>query len=136
MTDVLGTVRWQFQDTETNETWTMPINPNKMSSPEFARNLRYAYGLKRGLDRPRTMARPPSIVDLTWGGVIYTQEHHDKLAYWARKEVPVILTDHMGRSWEVVMKSFVPTDRRPKNSEQRSRFTYEMSALIMRQVTP
>ena len=126
--------RWTFRDVETGEVWTMPINPNTMSSPEQTRDLRTARGTRRLQNRVRTIARPPAITEWSFGGVIYTKEHYDTLAAWARRSGVIEITDHTGRSWQVMMRSFQPKDRAPRGPNRMWRFTYSMNVVILRKV--
>lgn len=131
------TIRWNFLDTVTDETWTVPINPNTMTDPlGVTREFQFgaAHGqVDGGGGRPRTLEGKPQIVDWSFGGVIYTKAHYDKLNYWAQKTTAVRIKDHLGRTFEVAMKSFEPVDRRPTPAKP-WRFTYTMRALVLRRV--
>ena len=105
--------RWTLVDTETDETWTMPINPDSMDSPFPMRQFVHAKGVSGGLNRTRTFLAKPQATVIGFGGVIRTKEHHDALEAWARKSVPIELTDHLTRTWRVYITEFVPTDRKP-----------------------
>ena len=105
--------RWTFVDTVTSETWTVPINPDSMSSPFPTRQFVHAKGFAGGLNRTRTFLAKPQATVIEFGGVIRTKAHHDALEAWARKTVPIELTDHLARSWRVYVTEFIPTDRRP-----------------------
>lgn len=131
----LPTVRWTFTDMDTGESYTVPINPNNSSDPEGpARNLTYAYGVAAGQERVRTIERPPDINTWQFGGVIYTKEHYDALASWARKTGLVHISDHLGRTFEVIMQTFEPTDRRPRPNRMWN-LTYTMRAMVLRRVS-
>lgn len=110
----------------------MPINPDSMTSPHPTKNLTFAKGIRRGHSRSRTFMTPPPPVEWTWEGPIRTQAHHDALEEWATKG-EVHVTDHLGRSWAVVMQSFDPIDRRP-TPQTPWRMRYSMTALILRQL--
>lgn len=127
-------VRWTFVDPETSETWTVPVNPNHMSSVESTRNIKTAYGSRRLQNRIRTIVRPPSITEMTFGGVIYTEDHYETLVSWSKKTGPIRITDHLGRTFEVIMKAFDPKDRRPKPGRE-WRLTYEMHALVLGRIS-
>lgn len=128
--------RWIFHDPEEAETWTVPINPNKMTDP-LARSRDFRFGVS---SRSNNISAPAAIrgleaaaqqpVEWTFGGVIHKQVHHDSLEYWARKPGEIEITDHFGRVWTVAIKTFEPTERRPTLSKP-WRFTYEMRALVL-----
>lgn len=126
-------MRWTLTDPATAETWTMPINPDSMTSPHPPKDFAsFAKGIKGGHNRSRSFMVPASPVEWTWEGAIRTPEHHDALEAWSKKGT-VRVTDHLGRTWEVVMQRFEPSDRRPTpNTPWRMR--YSMTALILRQV--
>lgn len=127
--------RWIFHDPDLDETWTVPINPNSMTDPEN-RTRAFTFGIRSrssnisaaGAIRGIETASP--IVEWEFGGVIHTQEHHDNLEYWARKPGEIEITDHFGRTWVVLMKTFEPTERRPTPSKP-WRFTYEARAEVL-----
>jgi hypothetical protein len=127
--------RWIFTDPHSAETYTVPINPNKMSDPE-AKQRDFQFGSRSrstalaAPDAIRGIENPAQLVEWTFEGVIYHQDHHDALEHWARKPEEVEITDHFGRVWEVVMVAFVPSERRPTPNKP-WRFTYEMRATVI-----
>lgn len=133
------TVRWVLTHVETGDSWTMPINPNSMSSPHQDRQLATAYGTKAvagvgGGERIRTFRTPSPAKEWTFGGVIRTKEHYDALEEWAKKSGKVRITDHLGRTFEVLIQSFQPEDRKPMATVT-WRLTYQMSTLLLRRVS-
>lgn len=127
----MTTTRWVLVDVHTDETWTMPINPDQMSSPLQDRSIATSYGTQAGPDRVRSFVTPTAAKEWTWGGVIRTKAHYDQLAYWARKSRKVRVTDHLGRTFEVLMQAFAPVDRRP-TGQTPWRLRYEMTTLVLR----
>lgn len=131
----MDTKRWIFFDPETDETWTVPINPNTMTDPE-AKQRSFQFGVaSRSSARSnrsviRTFESAAQPIEWTFGGVIHTQDHYEKLERWARKPMDIHITDHLERTWHVVMKTFEPTERRP-TMRKPWRFSYEMRALIL-----
>lgn len=126
-------MKWVLNDPDTAETWTMPINPDSMSSPHPAKPLRHAYGVRTGLHRARTFMAAQAPVRWTFGGVIRTQAHYDALEDWASKDI-VHITDHLARTWVVVMQGFDPVDRRP-TPQTPWRLRYQMQTLILRRLS-
>lgn len=130
--------RWIFHDPDTDETWTVPINPNSMTDPEN-RTRDFQFGVRsRSANIPapaaiRGIENPLPIIEWEFGGVIHTQVHHDTLEYWSRKPGEIEITDHFGRTWVVLMKTFEPTERRPTPSKP-WRFSYEMHADVLERV--
>lgn len=127
------TIRWTLYDPNMPELWTMPINPDKMDSPHFGRSLGSAEGTRQD-SRVRVIDTAPQMKEWSFTGVIRTQEHHDKLHYWAQKRNPIHVKDHLGRTFEVVIKRFDPVDRRPTATVPwRGRYT--MTCLLIRRVS-
>lgn len=123
------TQRWTLRDTQTNEVWTMPINPDSMTSPVRRRQLRFALGGRRD-GRIRAMRVAAEAEDWEWSGAIRTQAHYDALLAWADKAVPVDVTDHLGRTFRVVITDFNPTDRKPtRRTSWRLRYTMKTKML-------
>jgi hypothetical protein len=128
----MTTTRWVLTDTVTAETWTMPINPDSMSSPLQGRTLKFGYGYR--LDpRVRAFSGQREPVEWEWSGVIRSKSHYDALVAWAEKSVAVDVTDHLGRTFRVFLTEFNPTDRRP-TPRVSWRLRYAMKALILERV--
>lgn len=128
----MTTVRWVLRDTSTGAQWTMPINPDSMSSPFSARNMKYAGGWAKDR-RLRAIAGARAPVEWEWSGAIRSKSHYDRLVEWAEKSVAVDVTDHLGRTFRVYLVEFTPTDRRP-TPRVSWRFRYTMKALILERV--
>ena len=134
--------RWILQDPKADESWTMPINPDRMTSPHPKKSLRHAYGVWLGgkpygpesRDAIRTFLTPPSLTEWQWEGVIRSEEHYQAYVHWTEKSHEVRVTDHLGRTWEVLFSRFEPEDRRPmKNVPWRLR--YKVTAQITRRIS-
>lgn len=130
MTAVL---RWRLRDVETGDTWTMPINPNQMSSPTRGRNISTVYGTRKGPHRLRSFQTPTDAAEWTFGGVIRTEQHYLDLVEWAKKDRKVRITDHLGRTFEVLMEALDAVDRRPTPAAP-WRMTYTMKTLLLRRI--
>lgn len=128
------TTRWTFTEVATTATYTVPINPDAMSSPTQERQASTAFGISGGRVRPRTLMSPPQAKEWEFSGAIRTQEHHDALLEWSRKDGLVRVTDHLGRVFEVMFTSFQPTERQPTRSTP-WRLRYTMKALLLRRIS-
>lgn len=126
--------RWILTHVDTSETWTMPLNPNKMSSPHQDRSIQTSYGTRQGTQRLRGFVTATEAKEWTWSGVIRTKEHYDKLEEWAKKTGRVRVTDHLGRVFEVFIQEFIPEDRQP-NKKVSWRLTYQMTTLLLRRIS-
>lgn len=104
------TVRWIFTDLVTSDTYTPPINPNKMTTITG----RKATTSVPGDTGPLTITVQPRPIDFSFGGVMYDQEHYDALAELVERRHPYRITDHLGRTFDVLLNRFEPEDRPPR----------------------
>lgn len=125
----MATVRWVLRDTVTDATWTMPINPDAMTSPFDRRVFKFARGWRKD-NRVRTFMTPSTPAEWEWSGVIRSKDHYDRLVEWAEKSVAVDVTDHLGRTFRVFITDFEPTDRRP-TPRTPWRLRYAMKSRVM-----
>ena len=132
------TVRWVLEDLVAAETYTFPINPKTAGAPFGSRSLTCAQARgwvdqDAGLNRLRMFESPARPVDWEFGGSIRTQEHHDALLYWSKKSNEVRVSDHLERTFEVIIRAFRPVDERPTPTIP-WRMSYTMNALVLRRV--
>ena len=128
----MAVVRWTFTDPYTDETWVHTINPDQATSPFPVTTGTYGAGVRTGLTAARTILPPLKAVEWTFGGAIRSQAHHDELVSWARRG-PVHLTDHLGRTFVVVLTGLDVTERKPTKTLN-TRWRYTMRALLLRQL--
>lgn len=125
------TTHWTFTDPITSEVWTVPINPDSMTSPEKpAKALQVA---RQGL-RVATLETKPTSWSWDFSGAIRTQAHHDALADWAGRDHAVLISTHLGRQYRVFITDFEPAEP-PKPSRLPWRMRYTMKTLILERVT-
>lgn len=127
----MSTQRWKLVDTETGDSWVMPMNPRTMTAPPNVRTIRTGYGVASGVNRLRSFETPAVAQPWEWTGYIRSQDHHDTLRKWALKSGVIEVHDHLGRVFEVAITDFVPTDRRP-TVRTPWRLTYTMKTLLLR----
>lgn len=125
--------RWSLYDPSTSETWTFPINPNKMTSPHpaksstiFARNVSQVDD-STGISRVFQQRQEP--YEWSFSGVIRSQEHYEDFRDWARRVVRLRLTDHFGRVWSIRFDS-VDMDEQKPTFRHPWRFTYTAKATV------
>ena len=125
------TVRWVIRDTVTDESITVPVNPNKMGSPTAARTLKWSFapdGVLRGID---TGAERP--VSWTFSGVLLDKNHYDLLLAWAQRDTVLHITDHLDRTFEVIIERYDPIERRPSGTRP-WRATYTITCLLLKAI--
>lgn len=113
----------------------MPLNPNSMTSVTFDKQLdTFVGGVHNTLTEVRTIQSAAPAKDWSFGGVIRTKAHYDGLVYWAKKSGKVRVTDHLGRTFEVLIRQFDPEDRKPTGTVA-WRLQYTMKTLLLRRVS-
>lgn len=123
-------VRWQLEEVETDEVVTLELNPNEMASYTFPREFEFA---KNDDSRMRAVKARRAPLSWSFGGVVRTQAHHDLLVEWQQKPGKVRVTDHLGRTFEVMMSSLDMRDRRATLANS-WRFTYTFNCLLLRRI--
>jgi len=132
----MSVVRWTLYDPVADETTTLPINPNTATSPFGSKSIASAQGLESdalGRKRMRLTQSASSPVEWQFGGVIRSEAHHDELLRWTEKSNEVRVSDHLGHTFEVIIRKIEFADRRPMPTNQ-WRLTYTASALVLRRV--
>jgi hypothetical protein len=122
----LGTTafrRWKFHDYLTGETYFFEMNPNSMSTP-FLSQQTTSLGRSpiSGATAATRVVQPP--IDWSFSGNIRTVSFQAALQYWFEKSNKVTLTDHLGRRWIVMPKSFGPYPR-PNRKSAQHRWRYD-----------
>lgn len=118
--------RWVFTDPVTSATYTLPINPNSMTSP-FRKTSKQTLPASPVDGRVRVLSTPQP-VDWQFGGVIRAQAHYDALLEWVTKPNPVTITDHLGRTFTVLLTSFEPQDQRARLA---TKWTYTIKGYVI-----
>ena len=73
-------------------------------------------------------------VEWTFGGVLLTKDHYDSLLEWTKKLTVVRITDHLLRTFEVIITRFDPVERLP-TATRAWRADYTMTCLLLKEVT-
>lgn len=136
----MSVVRWIFRDISDGESVVLPLNPNKMSSPTFQRNMEFAWGTRAneswsgGISRIRAIdngqGQPTT---WTFEGVILKESHYNLLLAWTKRLQVLHMTDHLSRTFEVIIQRFDPIERLP-SATNAWRVDYSMSCLLLREI--
>lgn len=129
----MSVVRWMFTDPQLSTSVYVPINPNKMDSPGRPRQMQFSWGSAWGQDRMRGIDRSTPAKEWNFGGVLLTESHYNLLLDWTNKLKILHITDHLGRTFEVVIKKFDPVERLP-NALRPWRADYTMTCLILKEL--
>lgn len=127
---------WKFTDPETLEEYLFPVNPFQDSGVSYNKNFRYLASITArksgfGLDTISTVINQSHIDVKTpsYTGYTYTEEQFDNMQYWANKNYPVELSDDLGRSWLIRIRSFKPERVRSRSFPYKHRYVLEFIIL-------
>lgn len=123
--------RWELRDDAAGEAYVFPINPDSMTSPLPERS--YTFARAAGAQSARTVMAAPTAVQWQFGGAIRTQDQHDALEAWSQRPGKLVVTDHLGRKFEVMITAFEATERTPTRRTP-WRLRYTVKADILRQL--
>lgn len=126
-------IRWRITEPVSTDAAIVQINPNKMDAPTTARTMTFAWGEKWGLDIMRGIDRPTPPRSWTFGGVLLTEAHYNLLLTWTKRLQVVHITDHLGRTFKVVIQKFDPVERLPTATKP-WRADYTMTCLLLGEV--
>lgn len=132
----VSVVRWKFVNTVDDTEVVLPLNPNEMSSPTNTRSLQFAWTSRESFEgRPRLIdSGITTPTEWTFGGVMKTKAHYDLLLEWAKLAQILRVTDHLGRTFEIIITKFSPVPRR-QSALNDWRYTYTMNCLLLKEVT-
>lgn len=98
-------VAWTLTDNSTGvaEVYEFPINPSEFKPPGRRANITQESTTApngqaivfQGRDQTRTG---------TMNGAVIQEQHYTDLKYWFDKWTPLVLTDDLGQSWNIVIQ--------------------------------
>ena len=102
--------RWQLDDYSTGSqvNITFDINPNTADLPNHDANFTTSATVAPNGQHIRFMGKDPAPT-LSFGGAINTQSFYTTLNTWSQKRYPLVLTDDLGQSWDVLVKEWTFT---------------------------
>lgn len=121
------TIRWTFTDPVAGDSYTMDMNPNAMSSLGGPLQVRAAGIMPKG--KVLLYGRPALPTDWEFTGVLRTQAQYEAFVDWMDRPNRIHLTDHLGRTLTIQMKSFAPVGGRARRGVP-WRHTYSIKALV------
>ncbi len=130
-----GVQRWQFIDIASGEHWTVPINPNAMTSPFPAR--KYTVNATTAGPNGGTHVVYEALADpvpWTFSGTCLTLDHVNGLLAWSGIKNKIKIVDHFGRTFTVTLDQFdvIPAQVR----SHMERHTYTMHATVYAYLPP
>lgn len=104
--------RWSFIDPAPGgETFTFPINPSKMSSPHYVRNVTPEHTLAPS-GQPIIWEGLPDPAPWTIEGSVETQAHYEAIERFYALRRRFYVVDHLSRAWVVSFESFEPVKKK------------------------
>lgn len=121
-------VRWHLTDPATSEDYEFEINPNEGGSPQR----------KRLVDSTPTVA-PDGIpiiyegrespIELSWSGILRTEEQFNAIRKWYNKRHQILLTDDLGRTMWIYIIGFSPNRVRAQQAPWKHEYSIEARVL-------
>lgn len=126
-------MRWSIQDLATGETFRFQHNPKAMSSvaqPHRTTSLRAS-----PIDgKIRAMRQPDSPFPWQFTGKVRTAVEYERLVDWCDRRNRLRITDHLGRTHEVLMQAFEATPVEKSGNGNPWLFTYTVKAIYYRRI--
>jgi hypothetical protein len=130
------TTRWTLHDPSLGETWALPNNPYEMTSPQPRREITSFGGVRDNLSQQRTFEAPMSRpVEWSFTGKIRGEDDYEAWHAWAARPGVVHITDHLGRTWKCMFRTF-EAEEQPQSSRQTRRYIYNATVLNLGRTTP
>lgn len=104
-------VRWEFEDPQTLDTYTFEVNPREGGTPRYTRSFDTQKAVAPDGQAILFEGRR-SLSTSSISGVILTETEFLAMLEWFNKPYPVLLTDDLGRQFEIAITAFSPTRRR------------------------
>lgn len=121
--------RWVFTCPATGETYTVPRNPDQMTSP-FATRTVSAKFTSAVSGKALLTEGAPALAQWQFGGTCVDAAHYEKLRHWVNDiNSRVTITDHYGRVITCVLTFF---DAKPRRDMHRYwSHTYQITAMVI-----
>lgn len=96
----MSVVRWTFEDPVTSDIAEFYVNPKEGGSPSYAKNI--VFKNTAGPDgRVIVFEGRPEVKELSFNGVILTEEEYDFFVEWFNKKNQFYVTDDLGRIFSI-----------------------------------
>ena len=126
----MARIAWRWEDLSDGSVVYMPINPNEGASPNYEKNLTTTTTTAPGNTGAVLIfegADTPS--EFSFSGVLLTQAHYEFIYnLWTKRHL-LRLTDDLGRTFVVYLKTFAPA--RKLSYTYPWKHTYQASAVIV-----
>lgn len=106
-------------------TFIFAVNPSAMTTPYAPKDVTVG-GMN--IDGSfATVQNPTKAAEWTLTGNVYSTTEYGNLKTWHDKDIVLLMTDHLGRTWNVLSLDLNMTDRRDtRNNSQRYTYTWKL----------
>lgn len=112
----MARVAWTLYDSVEDETYSFDVNPSEGGTPDYAKNLtKTATIAPDGNIVLFEGARPAQTLEVS--GIILEEDQFDTFVDWESRRRVLLLTDDLGRSFNVLIERFSATRQRRRNRE-------------------
>lgn len=125
-------VAWKLYDPVANETVVFPNNPREMGSPHPQKTISFGGRAARGTIAGS--ANPAEPTKWSFSGKSRDQGFYNALVSFRNKENPIQVTDHLDRTWEMVITGIGINEARP-SALHATRFTYTVEGFITARIS-
>ena len=124
-------LRWVFLDPSSGETYTVPRNPDAMTSPFPQRTLTSKF--TSALDGQALLLEgSPTLANWQFSGTVQDAAHYEALRHWCNDiGGRVTITDHYGRDIVCVLSQFAPVPVRNLVKGKYWDHTYQINATVV-----
>lgn len=124
----MARIAWNFYDPSTSDSYDWVINPNEADSPQYTKNIYQTSSsgpdgntiLMEGKDEVKTMS---------FSGIVLTEAQYNEMITWFTKRNQIQITDDLGRTFDIYIRSFQPKRVRSNNYPWRHTYTVEVIVL-------
>lgn len=121
---------WTLTDSSTGSpvVYSFEINPNDFTPPGRTANFKEEQVTAPNGNTILFQGRD-SVKTGTMSGAVLTQQQYSDIQTWGNKWVPLTLTDDLGNSWDIVIRSLKWKRLKRANNPYRHDYTIEFTVL-------
>lgn len=126
-------MRWKFSDMVGLTVYDMEIGPSQGVDIQFSQSLGFNF-MPTATDTAVAMRTSQSPTEGTIQGTLLSQAEYDALIGWWQHADTVLIVDHLGREFQVMIEDFDP--KRVKNATNPWKHTWSMRFTIFDVTNP
>lgn len=125
----MARIPWTFYDPVVDETYSLPVNPNEGGEADLTKNvIRKATTAPGGRTIIMEGNRDPAT--FSFSGTILSEAQFEAFNEWFEKSRIILITDDLGREWQVYLTQF--RSRRRISHQYPWRHEYDAEAVVVR----